>query len=453
VGEASRTAAGAAGFLPGSLVGADLSLSRDAATLRRAMSPSDVRPFLFLLYGVPMLVLAWRIWSVRTREQRGRASELREVVSAAERALAEAKTQPARDAAPKVLASLRAVTRTAVRLGCEPSSADRLLIERIETEGYSPAAADQPLAESIIADATAAVRRWSQQARENGAPSPRTAVGRGAGASTGTLVLLLTALILSGVSGSRAENEPAIARDVDTGATLGEARVLYQSALEEEDRVRRTRGFADAERVLRPIAEQHADRPELLADWGNAALGAQDPGRAVLAYRRALRLDPTHARARKNLGWLRSRAPRWLPKPPERTAVDRLFFWHGSMSVAERHLFGAVAFAVGLLLLAPWPLPRAATVRKAAVLPLLVWMALTGSALVDRGADHAAVVVIDGVELRSADSEGAPPALSAPLPAGAELAVLEARDAWTRVGLADGTRGWLKSHTIERVVP
>ena len=41
-----------------------------------------------------------------------------------------------------------------------------------------------------------------------------------------------------------------------------------------------------------------------------------------------------------------------------------------------------------------------AALRRAAVLPLLVWIALTGSALIDRGDRAAAIVMADGIELR-----------------------------------------------------
>ena len=33
----------------------------------------------------------------------------------------------------------------------------------------------------------------------------------------------------------------------------------------------------------------------------------------------------------------------------------------------------------------------------------------------------------------------------------AELGILESRDAWTRVALSDGTRGWVASSAIEAV--
>ena len=51
--------------------------------------------------------------------------------------------------------------------------------------------------------------------------------------------------------------------------------------------------------------------------------------------------------------------------------------------------------------------------------------------------------------LRSADSTGASPTFANPLPGGTEVDIVEVRDAWVRVALADGTRGWLTASVVE----
>jgi hypothetical protein len=65
----------------------------------------------------------------------------------------------------------------------------------------------------------------------------------------------------------------------------------------------------------------------------------------------------------------------------------------------------------------------------------------------DRHPDDA--VVMDDVVLRAADSAGAPAALSQPLPRGIEVAVIERRDAWTKVRLAGGMAGWVPADAVE----
>ena len=63
----------------------------------------------------------------------------------------------------------------------------------------------------------------------------------------------------------------------------------------------------------------------------------------------------------------------------------------------------------------------------------------------------AAVVVVPGVTARSADSINAPVRFSEPLPAGTELSIVETRDDWIRVQLADSREAWLPSSSVERV--
>lgn len=257
---------------------------------------------------------------------------------------------------------------------------------------------------------------------------------------------MLAAALLVGWAGW----QPATAAAND--AALEDARSRYRAALDETDRLLRMRLFADAELAWRSLAEANPEAPAIQTDWGNAALGAQQGGRAVLAYRRALRLAPDDARARANLAWLRDRQPLWLPRPSASGTLDSLLFWRQQFNVAQLFCAGAAAFAVGLLLLAPWSRQRPRWLRSLAAPFLLAWAALSATALATDDQRSAGVLLADGATLRSADSPGASPAFANPLPAGAEVDVLEARESWLRVALADGTSGWLPSASVARVV-
>jgi len=105
------------------------------------------------------------------------------------------------------------------------------------------------------------------------------------------------------------------------------------------------------------------------------------------------------------------------------------------------------------LLLAPWPGRRRRLLRRCAIPFLLIWIAMAGSTLLESDPALEAVVMVDGTFLRSADSLGAPPSLSNPLPAGTEVQIIENREAWARISLADGTRGWVGSSTVESLAP
>ena len=235
-------------------------------------------------------------------------------------------------------------------------------------------------------------------------------------------------------------------------AAVDEARALYRAAIEEPDRLRRVRLFANAELSFRPLAMANAGAPELQVDWGNAALGAQDLGRAMLAYRRALDAAPGNDRARANLDWLRNRLPVWLPRPGSSGALDSLLFWRERLSTTQLLVAGAACFAIGVLLVLPWP-GRPRWLGGVAIPLLLVWILATGSALFADDIGDDAIVLTDGATLRSADSAGASPTFANPLPAGTEVTVLERRDTWVRVSLADGTRGWLAASAVAWISP
>ncbi|HSN28888.1 MAG TPA: SH3 domain-containing protein, partial [Kofleriaceae bacterium] len=392
-------------------VGADLALSSDPD--KRPLGGGLVWILVGLLYAVPLALLALRTWQLRTQSSREEAAEVRAARRRAEDELARAARTPARDAAGPLASALRAYARTVDRNADEGG-----LLARIETESFAPGAASEPLSQDTRDKIGDLIKRWSQRR----AGVPKAAV----------VVLLLAALA------------PAHAH----ADALADGRTAYQQAMTQIDASARKAAFARAAALLGEAARTHAGRPELLADWGNAALAAGDVAHATLAYRRALALDAQNPRARHNLAWLRSRQPE-LFRPADESSGDSLFFFH-SWPRATRLLVGAVAFAAAILLLVPWRGRRRRALTGLALLPAAIWIAMTISLLVEERRPADAVVVDDAV-LRAADAMGAPPALSQPLPKGAEVTIIEQRDAWTKVHLASGTAGWVPAGAVEPV--
>ena len=103
-------------------------------------------------------------------------------------------------------------------------------------------------------------------------------------------------------------------------------------------------------------------------------------------------------------------------------------------------------------MLAPWPTRRMGLLRRLAIVPMAAWVLAAGSAVFSHRALPEGVVVADGAPLRAADSTGARLAFAHPLPSGAEVTVLETRDGWLRIALADGTRGWIRASSVERIL-
>ncbi len=422
------------------LVGADLALSAPGDTDDRPLAGVLLWLLVGLMYAIPLGVLAMRTWQLRTRTQREEAAEVRAARKKVEAELARAAKEPARDTAGPLASALRTFARALDR---EPDDGGLLAV--IETESFAPTAAAAPLSADVRQRAEALVKRWSSDARR----PTRTAAG-----AVAALILLALAAPAHAAPADAAPADaapaPAGPAPAGTAPTLAEGRADYQDAMTQTDASMRRAAFARAAVAIGEAARAHPDEPELLADWGNAALGAGDVATATLAFRRALAIDGSTPRAQRNLGWLRSRQSDTF-RPTGGSAADTLFFFH-QWPRPRRLLIGAVAFALAVLLIVPWSGRRRRGLSALAVLPVAIWIAMIVSlVLEDRHTDDA--VVMDAVVMRAADSAGAPAALTQPLPRGAEVTMLERRDAWTRIRLANGTTGWIPAGAVEPVAP
>ena len=142
-----------------------------------------------------------------------------------------------------------------------------------------------------------------------------------------------------------------------------------------------------------------------------------------------------------------------MPRAKEGGAVDTMFFWHKRLSLPGKHLAAAIAFFVFGILIIPWLPSKTTLLRRLAILPALVCLALWISIILTPNHRNDVVVVGDAAVLRTADSRGAPAARSAPLPAGSEGEVTERRGSWVRVSLAGSFSGWLPKSSVAFVVP
>ena len=238
--------------------------------------------------------------------------------------------------------------------------------------------------------------------------------------------------------------------ELDGGAALEEAIATYTRALDTPERDARLQTFRRAELLFARTVEAAGGSPDLYTNLGNAALQAERLGPAVLAYRRALALDPSAARALQNLEYVRTLLPEWVPRPESAGVFDTFFFWHRSLSRSDRALGAALGFAAAALLLAASIRFGQAALRGAALVPGLCWLALLVSLWLDpaEGLHEEAVIVAPETVARGADSALAPSAWPAPLPGGAEVRILESRSPWLRVRLANGRDAWVAESAV-----
>lgn len=259
------------------------------------------------------------------------------------------------------------------------------------------------------------------------------------------IVTVLTVLAVAGVAragafedGLAAFRRAAAVREKQ-GEGSPEAKARFREAAE------RWEGLADSGTVS----------AHLFTNIGNARAFAGDLGPAVLAYRRALVLDPKNERAARSLEAVRKRIGLEAEGDSASTGLLRaLFFWHHTLSFGSRWvLFAAFWLGAWVLVLAA---RRRRRLRFPAALALVVAVALLTSLAVDEGAaaDHEGAVLITRTEGRTGDGEVYSPSHTAPLPAGAELDILERRGSgWIHGRLRDGSDTWVRADAVAAVVP
>jgi len=227
----------------------------------------------------------------------------------------------------------------------------------------------------------------------------------------------------------------------------------YREAMESTRRDERLDRFRRAERLFAAAIEQSGGSGELYANLGNASLQAERLGPAVIAYRRALLIDPSLERARQNLLHTRGLLPDWVPSPTEAGALDSFFGWHKFVSHSDKLDLAAAAFTVAMLSLAASLAFGLVSARYSCGLASIVWFALLASLAFDpsRAAGSEAVVVAREVLARAADSANAPSRFGEPLPSGTELRILEDRGGWLQIELHNGRNAWVVASAVERI--
>ena len=248
-------------------------------------------------------------------------------------------------------------------------------------------------------------------------------------------------------------SEHILAGDDGRMGFINQGLEVYGAAQSLTERDARIASFAHAEQLFNQAALGADTNADLYANAGTAALQAERLGPAVLAFRRALAVDPDHARSRRNLAHARALLPAWVPRFGAESVLDTFFFWHRSLSKAERAGAGAVCFLLASLAFAVairWP---GRSARSLGVVLAVVWVALIASVVVDvRGSAGAdAVIIAEDTLARASDSANAPARFADPLPGGTEVNVIETRDRWARVRLANDREAWVSHGSLDRV--
>lgn len=230
----------------------------------------------------------------------------------------------------------------------------------------------------------------------------------------------------------------------------------YSAAMDAKGRDARVAAFERAEQLFSQVVasvKESGGEPSasLLVNLGNSAIQAGNVGNAIVAYRLALKRDPSHAQATQNLAFARGALPDWARRESEAALVDTLFFWRNIYSNSQIYSLMGLLFLAAALLVAIGIAMKRPLLRNLAILPFVLWCILMTSIVLDRSqATSEGVINAEYSMLHSADSENSPLRLANPLPDGTEVEILQERDRWTEIRMS-GKTGWVRSSTLARL--
>jgi len=274
-------------------------------------------------------------------------------------------------------------------------------------------------------------------------------------------ILILTVVILAFTGARRAHGSYAaggerLSRD-QLYALLNEANTTFQQAnAAAKDATRASELYAKAILLYEKIVDQgHIANAKLYYNLGNAYFLADDIGRAILNYRRALQLDSSDVNVRNNLAFARSQRLDKVSVQTERRVLETLFFWHYDFSLKTKFflaclIFGVLCLAATLIV---W-LGRSPVTSTTGILAAVLWLCLTTSVVVETGRRDAVVfgvVTASEIIARQGDGPNYPPRFKDPLHAVTEFELLEQRPGWLHIELSDGSDAWVPDTAAELV--
>ncbi len=225
-------------------------------------------------------------------------------------------------------------------------------------------------------------------------------------------------------------------------------------AVGREDPARAVQLYRESAAGFNALVDAGLHNAALEYDLGNVYFRLGELGRAIVHYRRALRLAPADQRLDANLRYARDRVEPPIAPSGQHRLARQFLFWHYETSLAQRTTALLILTAVGWGLLFAWLGWR----RRPLAVMGLVGVALSLAAGVsvrwqieDEARQPHAVIVADQQYLRLGRGEGSDLAIKQPLGSGVELRILQQRGGWIEVRLANDQTGWLPADSVQRV--
>lgn len=223
--------------------------------------------------------------------------------------------------------------------------------------------------------------------------------------------------------------------------------------------------YQEAIRLYTDLLYSEGPNPEIYYNLGNAHYRAGHTAQAVLAYERALRLNPAHADARANLKFVNSS----LEDKPADNASFLSVAHEAVVESASANGWAWIAFGMFVALcgaLALYIFSQGVTLRKVGFFGAIVLLILTCYAILvaanaaSRVNSHdEGIVAVPGTLLNSVPRQPRQTDKVVPLHEGTKVEILDsvstpddpASPRWYKVSINGSSSAWVRSTDIERI--
>ncbi len=201
-------------------------------------------------------------------------------------------------------------------------------------------------------------------------------------------------------------------------------------------------------RYQKMITEGRVQNEHIFYNLGNAHLMKKEIGHAILNYRKSLKYNTSNTNVLKNLNYALSQRLDSIEENVETQVLKTFFFWHYDFSQKTKFVIISLSWFVLLLLITVWVWKgRYSGALAGTLFCLLVAMVFCTSLLLDnyqQKNNQRGVIVADEIIARQGDGENYPKSFERPLHAGTEFQLLESRNGWFHIELANGQDAWIK---------
>lgn len=212
--------------------------------------------------------------------------------------------------------------------------------------------------------------------------------------------------------------------------------------------------YRGAAEIYGEILDRGLGSVKLYYNLANACFKEGQTGRAILFYRRALRLAPGNDDIRYNLSVAEARTKDTIERIPEFFLVGWVRAVRHAMSCTAWSVLSLVVLACGLALALLYLLAKRLSLRKtgfygtlAAVLLFVVTTSFAAGERREMLDDTQAVVMSLSTAVKSSPDNASTDLFV--LHEGTVVKITDRLGGWCEVTIADGKKGWLESRTIE----